>query len=342
MYTKRIEWVDIAKGFSILLVIIGHGVDGILRGVIFSFHMPLFFILSCVTFKFSTNADDFIRKSEKSFKHLFLPAVFIYFLRTILKTINDFSSLINYSPDDMKQYVANIINVFVVGSGAKTTIGDTTIGALGVPWFLIVLFFGRTLFDYLQLKLKSKWLYITIIVCSITGICIGKLQWLPFSFDIALAIQPFFLIGYLIKKYDIKKSCIIKMFVFFATWITLLLLMYFVSKTYLELACRRYPLFPLCFISAIAGTMFISCFSQLFSKIKYLAKPIMYLGKNSMVMLWVHCFDSYFKFAWELTTNNYINITLRVAVDVLLFSLIMIVIKTIKKHNIKRNPVNEN
>lgn len=47
---QRIDWIDFAKGITILLVIIGHNVSGPLRGAIFSFHMPLFFILSCVTY----------------------------------------------------------------------------------------------------------------------------------------------------------------------------------------------------------------------------------------------------------------------------------------------------
>lgn len=42
---QRIDWIDFAKGITILLVIIGHNVSGPLRGAIFSFHMPLFFIL---------------------------------------------------------------------------------------------------------------------------------------------------------------------------------------------------------------------------------------------------------------------------------------------------------
>lgn len=45
---NRIDWVDISKGLGIILVIIGHCVylGGLIHNWIFSFHMPLFFILS--------------------------------------------------------------------------------------------------------------------------------------------------------------------------------------------------------------------------------------------------------------------------------------------------------
>lgn len=48
MNQKRLEWVDIAKGIGIILVVLGHCVPygGTTFNLIFTFHMPLFFILS--------------------------------------------------------------------------------------------------------------------------------------------------------------------------------------------------------------------------------------------------------------------------------------------------------
>ncbi len=45
---KRIEWVDIAKGIGIIIVVLGHmsNKDGLVGSVIWAFHMPLFFFLS--------------------------------------------------------------------------------------------------------------------------------------------------------------------------------------------------------------------------------------------------------------------------------------------------------
>lgn len=50
---KRIDYIDIVKGITIILMIIGHvsNIPTILRTFIFSFHMPLFFIISGYTFK---------------------------------------------------------------------------------------------------------------------------------------------------------------------------------------------------------------------------------------------------------------------------------------------------
>ena len=50
--TKRIEWIDTAKGIGIILVIIGHIIpfNNPVCKLIFSFHMPLFFFLSGITY----------------------------------------------------------------------------------------------------------------------------------------------------------------------------------------------------------------------------------------------------------------------------------------------------
>lgn len=42
----RNKKLDMVKGILILLVVLGHGKEGIIHDIIFLFHMPLFLILS--------------------------------------------------------------------------------------------------------------------------------------------------------------------------------------------------------------------------------------------------------------------------------------------------------
>lgn len=46
MVTERIEWIDVAKGIGIILVIAGHTFQLSWSGPIYAFHLPLFFLLS--------------------------------------------------------------------------------------------------------------------------------------------------------------------------------------------------------------------------------------------------------------------------------------------------------
>ena len=48
---KRIEWVDIAKGIGMILVVYGHtSIPKFLSNWIWSFHMPMFFIIAGMLF----------------------------------------------------------------------------------------------------------------------------------------------------------------------------------------------------------------------------------------------------------------------------------------------------
>lgn len=193
---KRIAWVDCAKGIAMFLTILGHTLssdggmtDQIVRGAIYSFHMPLFFILSAYTFKLSTSNDEFVHKTENAFKHLIIPAMAIFLLRSILEFQNG----------DIRQFVIIKFNSFMFASGVDVNLLGAIIPAAGMIWFLIVLFFARSMFDYIHLK-QGESLYIIAIICSVLGICVSKVQWLPLSLDIALTILPFFCFGYWIKK----------------------------------------------------------------------------------------------------------------------------------------------
>ena len=141
---KRIEWVDFAKGVAIILVIIGHTVQegkngSILRGLIFSFHMPLFFILSSLTFRFSETMNDFIKKTKLACKHLLCPVLWICIIWTLIRIIKDPVNIIN-----LTWWKGNLFT-FIFASGVETTYNGFHLETFGIPWFFLALFMGRNL-----------------------------------------------------------------------------------------------------------------------------------------------------------------------------------------------------
>ena len=81
---KRLDYLDVAKGIGILLVILGHcqlGRIGRAHSLIYSFHMPLFFFISGVCF---SNKYTFSTLAVKRFRQIILPTIYFSIISTLL------------------------------------------------------------------------------------------------------------------------------------------------------------------------------------------------------------------------------------------------------------------
>ena len=274
-------WIDCARGIAILLVIVGHTISGVLSGAIYSFHMPLFFIFSGVTSKFSSTNKAFVAKTERSFKHLMGPFFLIYVIQTIIYLLRHLSNIFQ-DRSFLTDYLYQRILSGIFSSGVSISVLNATVLYVGVIWFFPALFLSKTLFDYLHLKLKTKQLLLYCLLFSILGILIGQIQPLPFSFDIVLAILPLFYIGSHFDNFRIKKSPSKKFLLYSFLWGLFLIITYVLGKCTLELAPRRYPAYPLCFITAVLGTLMVSEFSVICCNYRLLSSPLQYIGENSL------------------------------------------------------------
>lgn len=97
---------------------------------------------------------------------------------------------------------------------------------------------------------------------------------------------------------------------------------FYMKDDYLQLAPRKYPMYPLCYIGAFFGTWMLSELSVLLCNLS-ISRPIVYLGKYSMYMLIVHSLDStLFAKLWIVNKSEYVNCIMRLLVDTILFLLL--------------------
>lgn len=330
---NRIEWIDMTKGLIMPLVIIGHTVSSgftgsITRGLIFSFHMPLFFILSCLTYRCSTDAASFNNKTLKAARHLLIPILFVWIVNYIY--------LATLIPEVVltRNYFKSYLYTLFFASGVDGQYSNISYTAIGIPWFFSALFFGRTIFDWIHMNFEKKQVAIICCIISLLGIALGSAQWLPLSLDIAMAVVVFFYIGNSLKSYDITKRPMLRLIIFGALWIiTLFITFPDVSQwTYLELACRRYSVFPLCYITAFFGTMFFCEIGYIFSKIPYITKPFAYIGKNSIYLLIIHCLDGvFYKLYVNYQEQGEFKLALaRLISNLIVFAIVMLVVEIMR------------
>ncbi len=223
---------------------------------------------------------------------------------------------------------------FIFASGVKVSFNGNDVIPMGMLWFFFVLFTGRIIFDYLHLVFEENQLFIVCCIISFIGIMLGKIQWLPFSLDITLAVIPFFYIGYKLKKYKVTVKPFRKMILWAQVFIMTLAITFpdYKDWTYMELAMRRYTLFPICYITSVAGTLFVCEISVLlYMYLKKIIKPICYLGRNSLYIFFIHYYDFLWRKIWTIEGHQFYSAFIRVVIDICVFLCAAILVNLVKK-----------
>lgn len=310
--SKRIDWIDIAKGIGMICVISGHTIKNpVLRGTIFSFHMPLFFILAGYTFHHSNNAKIFGRKTYHSFVQLAVLGYILFFTRLllavpVLKESIDVEAL----PYALLYFSGNPL------PGQKSQL------IAGMVWFLLVLFVCRVLYDAIGFIHNNILNRFIIIGFFIWGVSLGiHGYWLPFSLDIGFACLIYFLVGEHIRlKGDIEEKSGKWLKESFALWALLLIAEAMLCRNFLELAARRYTFPPISISCSVAGSLFIICVSIQLQN-ERIARFLKYIGKNSIVLFCVHYMDRLWAI-WNVVPDsllgNVLSAIIRICIDVLI------------------------
>ena len=310
---KRIDYIDIVKGITIILMIIGHvsNIPTILRTFIFSFHMPLFFIISGYTFKKKKQT----KLLKSSIRRLIIPYLLTGITMLILNII---ISIKNQEIKNILNLIKNSFLSILWGSGARE-ICPTGIQPIGAIWFLLAMFWGGLIFNSI---LQTKRPIIWILIISYTSYLSVKLTWLPLDIQQGMFSVLFMYIGYIMKKdnfFDKKLSFSLQI---------LMLGIWTFSVCYgkpFSMVSMWIPNGFLNIVSAVCGTYFIVKLSQIIEKKVYLLKqPLINLGQNTLLILCVHLIILNY-FPWNKLANMLTGSNLE-SLKVLIFLTINIIL----------------
>ena len=263
----RISWIDTAKGFLMLCVIAGHTLPlgSTPERLIYSFHIPLFVILSGYTMGEPKSFYDFFERIKKSFIQLYIPMFVIYAIEAV-----------GFKVKNNLELVETLI-LFI----------RTVVYAIHVPWFLCVLFYARLIYSLiLLLKIENPILFILIFV---TGFFIQKIPDFH-GFYQQLEKLPFFMfflfVGRYSKKYGIefflKNHGTLFVFFLMPVWAILLPYSYFDLGLF-YLGNPRFTI--LC--SGIA-CLLMSYFCMTIDQYKFFKVPLSFIGKHTILLLAIH------------------------------------------------------
>ena len=329
--SERVQWVDYAKGVGILLVIIGHTVSNpVIRGAIFSFHMPFFFILSGYTTKRANGSEDLKNRAVKTFSQLIIPAYVLWIIRLPFFYT---SGRLNYS-------VSQLLLCALFASGSSFNLRGTEVPMFGMMWFLVTLFIVRNAYGILDYYLKGKYKTIICTLISLCGMILGQLVYLPFDLDIAMASMMFFHFGQILKGKEmtisLKKSAIA-----IFEWGGVLITDFIISHSYFEMVPRRYPIAPLSYIGAVAGSMACIYFCMYLNEFlpNWINHQMCLIGSQSILLFSIHHLDD----IWYYHIQNHFNVVvlllIRLLIDLLIFYIIYFCKKLYKTIESRENNV---
>ena len=230
--SNRIEWLDVAKGITIVLMVLGHtSIPDVLSRIIFAFHMPLFFIASGWTTNWTKlSFGKFVLKKR----------------RTILLPFFLYSAVVLLVMCKAMDY--DVIKWLTRGWGGYAL------------WFIPVLFvsslIGRLV--WLQQNKYIRWLLMLLLIFVGAGLRYYDI-WLPWTLSSVPYASFLVLLGTELKQYIgeyIEKPC---------WWLMIICLIVTIGISHfwkLDLAWNNIlPVLPLT-IGAVSGTLIMFIFSS--------------------------------------------------------------------------------
>src|SRR5215211_396662 len=207
--SKRIEYLDIAKGIGILLVVLGHNdfevISLFIQRLIYSFHMPLFFFLSGYFINISVPFFDFFKRRFNALLKPFFFTIFLIYFTSVSFEKMGFNTAITRMVKSL------------YGSGHYLDWVQL--------WFLPHLFVVSLyafFFIRLMSSLRNRWVKWGILLATLAAALpflhafypfplsvLGKdyeLWGLPFSFDLVLVTGFFFILGNEVRRVTTEKT----------------------------------------------------------------------------------------------------------------------------------------
>lgn len=276
---QRIEFVDLAKGICISLVVLLH-VFGDLSGGIIQlmnlFRMPLYFVLSGLFFKTYDGLIPFIKKKTNK---LLIPFFFTFFFVIIPTT---------FLLGKFEGKTISLYELLWIGEG------KLNLGIDGAIWFLLCLFAVNIYFYLIFLLTKKNVVGILILSLACGGLGYFMSRYgthVPMWMDSALTAMPFFLTGYLLRCYSqVLYGFLSKKDISLAMVSLLLLVSVFLydewqGKNVIAFGENTFDIpFLSLYIGGIAGTYFVLMVAKCFRHFPIIS----YIGRYSIVVLLTH------------------------------------------------------
>lgn len=278
MLVVRNKTVDIIRGIGIISIVIGHlGINAFTR-VTFSFHIPVFYIISGFYLKEKSTATYFSQK----IRTLLIPYVVTCLMVIIL---SGFMSI--FSGSESFSVMQQWILASLYGAGSDYKIPVAPIGAI---WFLWASFWGG-LFLQIGLRWKEPFRFLWILFLFFFGwISSQKTFWYPLSIQAGCCATLYMYVGFCTKQYSEKLKAIPTKYKNLFRLLSTLVWFYFIySFRSFYLVRNDFGRGLIDIIGSLCGCYCVYLISSFIDKrLEIPSKILSYLGRYSIIVLCVH------------------------------------------------------
>lgn len=192
--TKRLDYIDFAKAFGMLLIVWGHiRLSGWSNAFVYAFHIPLFFFLSGMVFskKRYPNFKSFLLKRVNS---LIKPYIVFSLLTWIVWASFSYATHTN-----VDSYWMPLAETFISQGSGGFLVHNVPL------WFVTCLFVVEIIYYFIA-DMKRLWIMtITIAMTAISYLAINNLEYfdvtlLPWNIEVAMLTIPFYAAGHWMVK----------------------------------------------------------------------------------------------------------------------------------------------
>ena len=283
--SNREHWLDIAKFFGILLVVLNHMNIHIPLITFFGgmFYMPVFFVAAGYTYR--SKGESFKNFALGKAKRLLIPyAVCNVFLFAFFTVLNGKFS----KPNFLGMFYSRSMMMKATSEWNMALMSN-----LNAPtWFLTCLFVCLCVYYLLDVKFADrKKRRAAVAICMAAGVLLRKISpvLLPWSIENALFFTGMMEAGRFLKEEGLS-------WLRRHEWIYVNVLIVFVALSYIQgsvnVSISEYGRFmPLYFFTGTLGSVLCMKLAELTEKyLKMLAKPLAFAGRHTLPILCWHLF----------------------------------------------------
>ncbi len=275
MEKNRINYFDIAKGIGMLCVILGHLSLSAINMVVFTFHMPLFFIISGYFMK----KQDTRLVIHKKFRQLLIP----YFLTCLaIAGVSIVKDLLLGRTEELAHNLLLWCYAGFYGSGNPYS-HPFYVKAIGAIWFLFAMFWSVVIYNgIMDRKGCSVW----VLVLSLAGYFSAKYIYLPWSIQSAMLALVFIHAGHYCRIRQLPLTPPHPIWT--ASALLLWLFCIYVDKGRFYIVGNYSQNLVIDIAGGIAGTFLVLVLSQIIERIPLVSSGFQWFGRHSLVILCLH------------------------------------------------------